>query len=79
MDVNKGDVTNPNCRSRLVGCDLNIGKDDTLYAATPPLEALRVDLEYGGPAVQGGESSISHGERRPSCLCVCQANPGLIY
>ena len=42
VDVNKGDAANPNCRSRLVGREFNIGKDDTLYAATPPLEALRM-------------------------------------
>ena len=41
VDVNKGDKENPDMRSRLVGQEFNTGKDDELYASTPPLEALR--------------------------------------
>ena len=41
-EVNKGDAESPNCRSRLVGREFNVGGDDTLYAAPPPLEALRI-------------------------------------
>ena len=48
VDVNKGDSECPNCRSRLVGREFNVGKDDTLYASTPPLEALRYVLSYAG-------------------------------
>ena len=44
VDVNKGDFDNPNCRSIFVGREFNAGKDDSLYAATPPLEALRYVL-----------------------------------
>ena len=44
VDTNKGDSVNPECRSRLVGREFNLGQDDTLDAATPPLEALRVIL-----------------------------------
>ena len=36
VDVNKGGPVNTNCRSGLVGREFNIGRDDTLYAATPP-------------------------------------------
>ena len=42
LDTNKGDKDNPNYRSRLVGREYNEGRDDTLYASTPPLEALRM-------------------------------------
>ena len=42
VDVNKGDTSRPNYRSRLVGKEYNQHKDDSLYAATPPLEALRI-------------------------------------
>lgn len=42
LDVSKGDSSPPNYRSRLVGREFNTFKDDRLYAATPPLEALRV-------------------------------------
>ena len=42
LDVNKGDKSNPDCRSRLVGKEFNDGIDPSLYAGTPPLEALRM-------------------------------------
>ena len=40
VDVNKGDSTKVDCRSLLVSREFNVGRDDALYAATPPLEAL---------------------------------------
>ena len=46
LDTNKGDKDNPNYRSRLVAREFNTGKDDTLYASTPPLEALRVIVSH---------------------------------
>ena len=39
VDVNKGDETNPEYRSRLVAKEINKGRRDDLFAATPPLEA----------------------------------------
>ena len=41
IDVNKGDPKNPVHRSRFVAKEFNDGKDLTIFAATPPLEALR--------------------------------------
>ena len=41
IDINKGDDANPVYRSRLVGKEFNDGQMDGLFAATPPLEALR--------------------------------------
>ena len=40
--MNKGDSVNTNYRSRLVGKEFKTYADDALYAATPPLEALRL-------------------------------------
>ena len=37
VDVSKGDTTDRNYRSRLVGREFNGGRDDTLYASSPPL------------------------------------------
>ena len=54
VDVNKGDSSNPNCRSRLVGREFNVGRDDSLYAATPPLEALRLILSNAATRIPGG-------------------------
>ena len=42
IDVNKQDTTNPLYRSRLVGKEFNTYNDMSLYAATPPIEALRL-------------------------------------
>ena len=37
-----GDISKPNYRSRLVGKEYKTYADDSLYASTPPLEALRL-------------------------------------
>ena len=45
LDVDKGDASAPNLRSRLVAKEFNDGTDGgqaSLFAATPPLEALRL-------------------------------------
>ena len=42
IDTNKGDWENPDIRSRLVAKEFNNGEEDGLFAATPPLEALRM-------------------------------------
>ena len=44
MHRQKQDAKNPLYRSRLVGKEFNTYNDITLYAATPPLEALRLIL-----------------------------------
>ena len=54
VDVNKGDSVNVDCRSRLVGREFNVGRDDALYAATPPLEALRIIVSEAA-TVAGGD------------------------
>ena len=46
LDIRKGDNARPNYRSRLVGREFNIHRDDSLYASTPPLEALRMVISY---------------------------------
>ena len=42
IDINKGDADRPNYRSRLVAKEFNTGAQEGLFAATPPLEALRL-------------------------------------
>ncbi len=42
LDVNKGDSTNRNYRARLVGREIKRDKREDLFAATPPLESLRM-------------------------------------
>ena len=54
IDINKGDATNPNYRSRLVGREYNTHKDNAMYAATPPLEALRLILSFAASVSEDG-------------------------
>merc|ERR1712163_70814 len=42
VDVNKGDSVHPEYRSRLVAQEINTGKREDLFAATPPLEAKKI-------------------------------------
>ena len=42
IDISKGDNQSPNYRSRLVAREINTHKRDDLFAATPPLEALKM-------------------------------------
>ena len=42
IDINKGDSVRKKYRSRLVGKEFKTYADDSLYASTPPLEALRL-------------------------------------
>ena len=62
VDINKGDATDRNYRSRLVGREFNVGKDDSLYASTPPLEALRV-------VVSNAATDTPSGNRREIVVC----------
>ena len=42
VDINKGDQKAPNYRARLVGRELKLDSRLDLFAATPPLEAIRI-------------------------------------
>ena len=42
IDIDKGDKTHPNYRSRLVAKELQDGDQEGLFASTPPLEALKL-------------------------------------
>jgi hypothetical protein len=46
VDVNKGDLTRPVVRSRFVAKELADKRSDEFFAATPPLEALRMLLSH---------------------------------
>ena len=56
IDINKGDDDKPNYRSRMVGKEFNDREVDGLFAATPPLESLRLLLSWAA-TVDGGPSS----------------------
>ena len=42
IDINKGDSKEPNYRSRLVAKEINLYKRNGFFAATPPLEDLKM-------------------------------------
>ena len=44
VDINKGDLEKPNYRSRLVAREINKDNRPDLFAATPPLEAMKTLL-----------------------------------
>ena len=53
IDVNKGDSAHPNYRSRLVAKEYNTGTQEGLFAATPPLEALRLLISHAATLKDG--------------------------
>ena len=55
VDHNKGDSECPNVRSRYVAQELALYKDASLFAAMPPLEALRVLLSNVASGPAGGQ------------------------
>lgn len=53
IDVNNGDVERPNYRSRLVAREVNTHKREDLFAATPPLVALKFSLAMAASGNKG--------------------------
>ena len=60
IDLNKGDQTNPEYRSRLVAKEIAYHKRDDLFAATPPLEALKIVLSLA--VTEGIGFQTGHGK-----------------
>ena len=53
IDMNKGDTEKPDYRSRMVAREINIHKREDLFAATPPLEALKLILSMTASGNKG--------------------------
>ncbi len=53
IDINKGDNNETNYRSRLVGKEFNQSACPELFAATPPIEALKVLLHIAATTTNG--------------------------
>ena len=56
VNVNKQDEANPLIRSRYVACEVNTYRDESLFAATPPLEALRLLLSQTAIGPRNGKN-----------------------
>ena len=70
IDINKGDDLNPNYRSRMVGKEFNDSVLDGLFAATPPLEALRLLLSWAATAGAAHPGISEQGPMQESLLIV---------
>ena len=63
VDINKGDEDRPEYRSRLVAKELKTDKREDLFAATPPIEALKLLISMAmteGIGYQRGKRSTMH-------------------
>ena len=58
IDINKGDVEDPNYRSRFVAKEFNVDKQEGLFAATPPLEALKMLIGEAATMDWEGEDKV---------------------
>ena len=58
IDINKGDAANPVYRSRLVAKEFNVDKQSGLFAATPPLEALKMLVSDVATCDAGTEDKV---------------------
>ena len=58
VDVNKGDEQNPKYRSRLVAREIRKPGEDSIFAPTPPLEALRTVLSHAATDMPGRKKHV---------------------
>ena len=58
VDVNKGDDATPNYRSRLVAREMRDAGEESTFAPTPPLEALRTVLSLAATDMEGDEPHV---------------------
>ena len=60
VDINKGDQKAPNYRARLVGRELKLDSRLDLFAATPPLEAIRIICSLCANNQYGQQPASNH-------------------
>ncbi|MFM7988410.1 MAG: hypothetical protein ACKPKO_54770, partial [Candidatus Fonsibacter sp.] len=73
VDHNKGDADNPTARSRYVAKDIAYWRDDSMFAATPPLEAVRLLLSDLATGQRGGLQGSRRGSRKALLIDVRKA------
>ena len=77
IDINKGDKLHPEYRSRLVAQEIKMDKRNDLFAATPPIEALRCLLAAAAYDYGVGIKGIKLGLlRREACILPCRGPQG---
>ena len=69
VDVDKGNSINVDCRSHVVGREVYIGRDDVVYSATPPLDALRIIISHEATTREDGcRKEVMINDFRKACL-----------
>ena len=70
LDTNKGDQKTPEIRSRWVGKEFNVSARDDVFAATPPLEMLKLlfSLAVSGVASSGKPRKLSFIDIKRACF-----------
>ena len=64
VDVNKGGDDEPNYRSRLVAREIRLPGEASIFAPTPPPEALRTVLSMAATDVKGLDKHVRNGNLR---------------
>ena len=67
LDVNKQDEKNPLYRSRLVGKEFNTYNDNQFFAATPPVEVLKLIISLA--ATNNNYNIMTNDVSRAFFLC----------
>ena len=62
VDVNKSDDEEPNYRSRLVAREIRVPGEASIFAPTPPLEALRTVLSMAATDLKGLAKHVRDGD-----------------
>ena len=65
VDTNKGDDQNPKYRSRLVATEVRKPWSEKWFAATPPIEALRLIVALAARGSSGPASATAAGTEQP--------------
>ncbi len=79
IDTSKGDWGGPNYRPRLVGRSLSTSKDDSLYSATPPIEARRIRVSHDAIINGGGRTTRGYNGDRRRELMISDVNRAYFY
>ncbi len=70
IDINKGDNDNPNYRSRLVGKEFRQSVQPELFAATPPIESMKILLHI---------AASTHGNKLTNSIMVNDIRRAYFY
>ena len=68
VDIDKGDESKPDYRSRLVAQECNKGQEERLYTSTPPHRGIEVDIEPHSNRGSPSQETRREGDIDSRCL-----------